>query len=36
MEERFFTAETQAKHGNYLAIQPTVNCYLPTQPDKGR
>lgn len=35
MEERFFTAETQAKHGNYLAIQPTVNCYLPTQPDRG-
>jgi hypothetical protein len=35
MEERFFTAETQADHGNYLAIQPTVNCYLLTQPDKG-
>lgn len=34
MEERFFTAETQADHGNYLAIQPTVNCYLPTQPDR--
>lgn len=30
MEEQFFTAETQADHGNYLAIQPNVNCYLPT------